>query len=456
MRVTLDLKEDKPVVIDPIPPKQIEWNTVVPEPAIPKVKAGESFTSAFGYKVTRITDENTNEGHQFMHYYSDRSPISNDGKWMIMTTVWGATVIQELNGSTPVGKPSYIRGNNGEEIHIGAYMWGNSGCYFIINRRTLQLYNPETKQWALVKDFTKEFEGMPSHGYLTLPFISADEKRFLFDIRTDSKVAHAILKLEDGKVTVYAGTRLSDPHPVPNDTFILVGAGVSDKEGRFITVQMNGTANVWLEPKPANPTMFDWANTFSYIVPWDQDPLGTGYAIAGPRATGHGCRGLKGAALTECNEKPLTKPDGYPDWFFGVSLRDYTGKWSPETGYPYKDVFAHPYSFKMSGQHIGSSVNDEWTALSLYQEVQEPRVSGPLAHEIILVSENGDVLVENNAVVKNGKIKRLAHHYSYTESPTTPGYWNQPHAVRSADGKYVVFTSTFGNNNRTDVFMVEI
>src|SRR6185369_3733437 len=49
------------------------------------------------------------------------------------------------------------------------------------------------------------------------------------------------------------------------------------------------------------------------------------------------------------------------------------------------------------------------------------------------------------------RVVRMAHHHSVYRS-----YYDTPRANLSQDGKYVTFTSNWGNSGRTDVFLLKV
>ena len=128
---------------------------------------------------------------------------------------------------------------------------------------------------------------------------------------------------------------------------------------------------------------------------------------------------------------------------------------------PFEDIFMWPNSYGMTGVHVSAGgASDDWLALSLYQESScKVRFDGPLANEIVMVSTWGKTEYDKNkhVLTKNGTIRRVGHHFSYPEdcSGSQP-YWGQPRASLSMDGKYVVYTSTFGRTGRTDVFVLTL
>ena len=51
----------------------------------------------------------------------------------------------------------------------------------------------------------------------------------------------------------------------------------------------------------------------------------------------------------------------------------------------------------------------------------------------------------------SGNVRRLAHHHSLYKS-----YYDSPRGVSSTDGKYITFTSNWGDTLREDVFVLKV
>lgn len=97
--------------------------------------------------------------------------------------------------------------------------------------------------------------------------------------------------------------------------------------------------------------------------------------------------------------------------------------------------------------HSNLYADDEsWALLGCYDE-SDVGESGALQGEILQISTSNP-----NA------IRRLAHHYSLVlnQNLGTNGYWAIPKPTISRDGRFVVFTSNWGNMGRTDAFIVVV
>jgi len=93
------------------------------------------------------------------------------------------------------------------------------------------------------------------------------------------------------------------------------------------------------------------------------------------------------------------------------------------------------------GKHISLLTDDQSYALVSCFVANGLTSTGLFKNELFLVSTDGQSLV-----------KRICHHHS-----TLAGqYWNSPRADISRDGKFVAFTSNWGDSKRRDVFIVSL
>jgi hypothetical protein len=93
--------------------------------------------------------------------------------------------------------------------------------------------------------------------------------------------------------------------------------------------------------------------------------------------------------------------------------------------------------------------NEEWVLLGLYDDpgVTELRMeTNAYENELIQIS-----------MTDPNKIRRLAHHRSVIDNKTdTSGYWATPKPTISRDGRFISFTSNWGNSGRYDLFIAKV
>jgi hypothetical protein len=103
--------------------------------------------------------------------------------------------------------------------------------------------------------------------------------------------------------------------------------------------------------------------------------------------------------------------------------------------------------FWLGGAHVTmSSTNDDWTTNSSYSV--NSQVMPAFNQEIWQLANDG-----------SGRVRRLLHHRSIFLDPSdyyTNGYLGNPKQTISRDGKFIAFTSNWGNSGRTDLFVAKI
>lgn len=96
------------------------------------------------------------------------------------------------------------------------------------------------------------------------------------------------------------------------------------------------------------------------------------------------------------------------------------------------------------GTHTSITIDEKWLCVSRFsQDSSGFSTGGWLRDEIALVATDG-----------SGKLKRLAHHRSNWLS--SGNYWHMPRAAVSYDGRFVVFTSNWGDVSRSDVYVIAV
>ncbi len=100
------------------------------------------------------------------------------------------------------------------------------------------------------------------------------------------------------------------------------------------------------------------------------------------------------------------------------------------------------WSYATQDDHFSMQGDDERWALSCRHHINAGPVSKPFDNEIVQIATDGSNLV-----------RRLAHHRSKVANNN---YYAQVKASISRDGRFVAFTSNWGNaNGRTDLYVVQ-
>ena len=106
--------------------------------------------------------------------------------------------------------------------------------------------------------------------------------------------------------------------------------------------------------------------------------------------------------------------------------------------------FANDWS---QGNHTSMlSTNENWATISAYYSNTFQNY-GFFKNEIFQIATDG-----------SGNVRRLAHHHSKVGriNNTTYDYWSTPRAAISMDGKWITFTSNWGDTTRYDVFVLKV
>jgi hypothetical protein len=477
LTLTQDLKQGTGAGVRISPPGEAwtNWTAVIPEPAVPQISAGQSYTS-MGNTVWRITDRNTSRSlgaesdcNKWQHYYGDRSPLNADSTYIVMQDCGAGTAMQKINPETgaPVGRPFAPNSDRaGGSIGVeGHWDPSNSDRYYtIIDGKVLKSYSVKSNSWKTVKDFAPALKAAPA-GRCKIMFLSADGDRMVVDYESVGKHNEAIIffRVSTKEANVFIGTRMTGWHPAPNKTFIVNGTNSPlPKSGNWYMTQASGGAINGSSPKP-----IERQNAATYRVSWGSNPLAEGDSLAGDFNINHGTsltnHHVRVAGTEEGWYNGLT--NGNPDWLLLLRKMDMNGKPNPANANriePYTDLFMIPSSFGMSGIHISNigskgAIGDNWIVASLYQERGSRKV-GPLANEIVAIDTRQSAAYDEakHTIKQQGRIRRLGHHFSYPEVPANHSYWAAPRAAMSLDQKFVVFTSSFGNTGSNSVFVMKL
>lgn len=134
---------------------------------------------------------------------------------------------------------------------------------------------------------------------------------------------------------------------------------------------------------------------------------------------------------------------GHSDLGFGVCVG--ADNWRNATTFRRLDApHMHYEVLDLSGGHLSMLADDEsWVLMSNYDD-QPPAKGTPwgtFAQEIYQVSTDG-----------SQRVRRLCHHFSDVRGT----YWHSPRANISRDGRYVAFTSNWGDPRLAGVFILRV
>jgi hypothetical protein len=424
-----------------VDPAWLDWQASIPEPEAPKIAAGESCES-FGNAVYRITDQSTSAGGgNWQHFYCDRSPLNLDSKFLVMQDGGGGTWFQHMDSATgkPLGNPFRPSSPGGAITAEG--LWSPlvaSDYCCIVDAAKLMVYDVSHDQWTLLRDFTEDLKAAPAARGKLMYF---DGHKFVIDY-ANGKQCQAIIfyDFEPDEASVHIGTRAADWTP-----------------GRFL----NGTNSPMPKSGKWHFTQADGGGvTRTYRHPFGSNPFENLEALAGPHGVFHGTS-LTNHHIRAASEEPPGIINGWKfpwDWITAFRKCDLTAESGTDGRFPYSDIFLIPASYGMAGIHLSSNgPSDDWIIAGLYQERGTERRTGPLAHEIIAIDTRVSATHDAaSRTITQGRIRRLAHHFSWPHQRPNDGYWATPRPAMSLDQRFAVFTSSLGNSGRHDVFCLKL
>ena len=364
-------------------------------PALPS--AGQTFVDpTFGTTVMRLTDASDGSDNKNAYAYW---PTFNRSSTKLFVDSNGTPKLYDFNPYTMQisnKRDLFARRapDNGVVVWEDA-IWSGTDPNVIYGHTNLNLwaYNVQSTQYTLVKNFGAE---LPP-GHLRQMSKSIDDQVFGFTKQNQdyAQTGNFAWRRDTDQVVL----DLNDP---ANTNEIQV-----DKSGRYVMVSHEAQgANV------IQTTIVDLQTNTS-------EPLTDG---APDFAPGHGDLGHGFSVAADNWNNRLT----------GRSLAD------PHNPYT---VLSFGSDWSQS-EHLSMLADDEqWGLLSkFYADTGHPS-SGLYRDEILLVATDG-----------SQNVRRLAHHHSNFAGQ----YWNSPRANISFDGKFVAFTSNWGDLSRRDVFLLRI
>lgn len=225
--------------------------------------------------------------------------------------------------------------------------------------------------------------------------------------------------------------------------------GGMDRSGTYAMQQMAGTVGV---PEGLGVRTYAQAiNSSSVII---------GATAATSRSSSHTVSAAHGVV----QDSAIAMVGGNTGWYeAGVAWRETITRYDLTTaytgsGFSKRVVFAWHQRSALDGFHIGGHTlgSDRTIFASLYQSASGARITDEeLAHELFAIdtaqscSQPGGV----GTPVEGWNIIRLGHHFSWAYGNR---YWQQPHAVPSMCGRFLIFASTMGDNVYYNIFAMRL
>ena len=411
---------------------------VYAEPALPIVpSAGHKFIDpVFGTEIMRATDESDCHAPGCGTYYNQWPTFNSDNtRIMLRNGVTGDMIIKSFNpvtftlGATLRRSPTLSGGVAMDwqgatwsrtdpdliYVHVGYY-----NKDYPATGMKLYTYRPSTNIFILLKDFAPQLApGQPD--YLFEMHIAQNGKDDIFTLM------HNRVGSQNNPIYFIVWNRLTDKvlyHFSNNATQVdgnhnydINSAGV-DKSGRYIVFSHNKT-----EPNLARHEILDLQTGSWQTIYWsgpDDVPshgdVGTGMTVGRGAFSG----GMNLRSLSDVHRSTILFDNkdakGALDW--------------------------------TNDQHTSLYADDEsWVMLGLYDDPAETGTeTGAFENEVMQVATDG-----------SQRIRRLFHHRSHIDNHTdTTGYWAVPKPTISRDGRFIAFTSNWGNSGRYDLFIARI
>jgi hypothetical protein len=372
---------------------------VYAEPALPRLPAagGKFRDQVFGTEIMRVTDER--DGNLNGTYYPQWPTLNADNtRVLIHRYETGDDICDFDPQSFTLGQCFVIPRlpNNETPIFEGA-IWSPTEpeTLYVSGWQGPKLwrFNAKTKIYSLVHDFSRDASFTPGD-YLWQMSMSADEDTFAWTHKNGSyqTIGYTVYRRSTNAVLVDVRSTFEDEVRV-------------DKSGRYLMLYLS---------------VIDNGNE-CYIL---------------DLVTGHK-EGLKPGA-------PDNAP-GHGDVGTGMTVawdNDDNRFLRRELSSPHVTTTVLGMGRDWMNQHLSLLGRDEsWALVGFYSYRGGGGIGPGLFHdELVLVKTDG-----------SGEFRRLLQHRSKAQD-----YWAMPRANISYDGRFVAFSSNWGNSGRTDLFIARI
>ena len=399
--------------------------SVYREPALPKLPpAGGRFSDpVFGTEIMRATDAVDWRAPGCSTFYNQWPTFNADNtRLLIRCGDTGDAIIKAFHPETFTIGPTLRKSPTfkGTTLCWEGATWSRAdpdlifvhAAYYDANYPAsgmkLYTYRPSTNTFALLKDFGPELApGQPD--YLFEMHVDAHDQIFTLmhkRVGQSEPLYFIVWKRSTDKVLQH----------IRNDASFDVNNCNPDKSGRWIyfghnKTQANGArSETWDSQTNTWQTIY-WTGADD---PGSHGDIGTGILV------GHGnfSGGATGRSLSDLHHHTM---------LFDYKDAQGTTDWSQD-------------------QHMTLYADDEsWATMALYPE-GGPNNTGAFRAEVMQFATDG-----------SQRIRRLFHHRSVIDNLTnTSGYWAIPKPTISRDGRFIAFTSNWGNSGRYDLFIAKV
>jgi hypothetical protein len=412
---------------------------VYPAPPLPALpRAGGKFNDpVFGTQIMRVTDAKDYPAPGCGNWYSQWPTLNSDNtRLLIRCGVSGDVLIKAfdpVNFSLGVTLHKSPTLPGGVALDWQGATWSRTDPDLIFlhvgyyNRdlpstgMKLYAYRPSINAFRLLKDFAPQLApGKPD--YLFEMHIAQDGRDDIFTFM------HYRVGDPNNPLYFIVWNRLTDKvlyhlsnqeKQVGDNHNYDLNSGGADKSGRYLVFSHNKT-----EPNNARHEVLDLQTGRWNTVYWTgaDDPTQHGDSGTGTNA-------------------------GRGNFTGGFNLRSLNDVHHFKLLFDFKDE--HGVLNWTQDLHTTLYADDEsWVTIGFYAEPESKRLPGPGAFddEVMQIAMDG-----------SQRIRRLFHHRSLIDNRSeTTGYWAAPKATISRDGRFIAFTSNWGNSGRYDLFIARI
>lgn len=374
---------------------------IYPPPTPPALPAsgGKITDVTFGTTILRVTDEA--DGKNNYHAYSYWPCFNADNSMVYVYRVNGAAKIYNLDTATfsISNKRNAFQTLISGEYPLGEdQVWSRTdkNILYCHTYQRLVAYNVKKQTYKLLKDFSGI---IGRNEYLVQMSCNDDATKFAFSLKNKSSYKITGYVVWDAKYnTIY------QVHTSKIDEVQL------DKTGGYLWIKttLQGAGKIQC-------SVFGFADSLTQNLTDNKPDYAPGHGDTGP-----------GFIV------------GYENWENRILYRTCNNPHTFKEVWDFKDDWSQDTHLSLL------SSNTSWVLASAYVANAGLPSSGLFENEIFQVTTDGTM-----------QVRRLCHHQSnYISSGNN--YWASPRASISYDGKFIMFTSNWGNKKRTDVFILKI
>jgi hypothetical protein len=375
---------------------------VYTEPSLPSLpEAGGKFCDpTFNSEIMRVTDSGDSQSNGTYYSYW---PTFNSNNTRLLVRINNSGATYTLNPTTfTLGAKQSIPGlpNFGGSFIAESAIWSATDPDVLYgggwSAPKLWALNVATGTYTLVRDFSNVAGVSASDHLFHMSMSDPDDDVFAF-IRQNSSGQNV------GYIVYRRSTNTIIRNVAP---FSINGVSINeiqiDKSGRYLTIAPNGsTFYVHDLLTGAEDTLLD--------------------AGGGNPSLVHADTGTRNMV-------------GWDRWDNRILYRNLGDLQTPRA------ILSQGSDWTQAKHTSMRAVNEGWVLVSFFSESTSDPRNGVFHNELVQIATDG-----------SQRVRRLVHHRSVYHS-----YWDAPRANISRDGRFVAFSSTWGDTGRDDLFIARI